>query len=46
MITLRKMTEDEFRAFRKTSTVDYAVVITVLFNRILICHEAGTEAAR
>lgn len=25
MINLRKMTEDEFRAFRKTSTADYAV---------------------
>ena len=25
ILTLRKMTEDEFRAFRKTSTADYAV---------------------
>ena len=42
MMTLRKMTEDEFRAFRKSSTADYAVDLRK--GRSISPEQALTEA--
>ncbi len=42
MITLRKMTEDEFRAFRKSSVADYAA--DLMNGRKLSPEQALTEA--